>query len=205
MLKDTKTTPKAIRLLIARTVDSIVREYFPTKYPALCHAYAVIGSNVISIALGREYRPVAGLAVIDCGGGCFMNFTEAQVFDREGDGAYHCWIESCPQDGYEKEIVDISFIHNSAFAKSQNIVWRKKPSTYLWGNFADLVIDADPDNLPPSFPEGKMWVREMPEGMEWLNRRVAEHMEHYAAFTALALKKLQNDSVRLSKSIRRGR
>jgi hypothetical protein len=176
---DTMATQDAMRLLIAQSVDSTIRQHFPKNYHSICHAYAVIGSNVASIVLGREYRPVAGLAVIDCGDGCFMNFTDDSAFYNEGDGAYHCWIESCHHDGCGKELIDISFLHKEAFAKSQNIVWRKMPAFYLWGSTADLVIDAELNNLPSIFPEGKIWLRETQNGIEWMSRRVEDLMEHY--------------------------
>ena len=125
-----------------------------------------------------------------------MEFTDNEAFSGVNGGAYHCWIESCPQDEDDRELVDISFKHNSAFAKSHKIVWRKKPSGYLWGTFSDLVIDTEINDLPPIFPEGKVWYRETPEGLEWMNKHVVSHMDQYVKITAFVLNKLKMTSVK---------
>jgi hypothetical protein len=194
MLKNSMATQDAFRLLIARSVDSTIREYFPERYLTLCHDYAIIGSNVVSIALGRQYRPVAGLAKFDCGNGNFINFTDDLAFFKEGGGAFHCWIESSTQDRCDKEIIDFSFMHKEKFAAIHNMAWRKMPSNYLWGLATDLVIDAELNNLPPKFPDGKVWLRETQNGIGWMNQRIAAHVEYYVSATALALKKIKQES-----------
>lgn len=201
MLSGNTTTQDAMRLLIVQAVDAAIRERYPKRYLSLCHDYAIIGSNVASIVLGREYRPVAGLAVIDCGEGCFMRFTDDHAFFKDGGGAYHCWIESCAPGGCDKEIIDISSMHKEAFAKSHNMTWRKTPPGYVWGRARDLVIDAELHNLPPAFPDGKIWLRETRNGIEWLNRRVAAHVEYYVTSTASALKKVKRESAFLSELV----
>jgi hypothetical protein len=183
----------ALKPMIVRSVDFALRSLFPSKYFQLCHAYAIVGSNVASIALDRDYRPVAGLAVIDCGGGSFMRLTDNQAFAGSAGGAYHCWIESCASAPGPRELVDISFMHNSAYAKTHHIAWRKKSSSYQWGRFDELVLEGELDTLPRRFPTGKVWLRETPEGTEWMARQVAEHIEEYLKITVLALKKLRQD------------
>ena len=183
-----------LRPSIVEAVDFAVRSVFPEKYCSLCHAYAIVGSNVASIVLAREYRPVAGLAVIDCGSGDFLDFTETDAFARDIGGAYHCWIESCADDpAHARELVDIAFLHNGAYARAHGLSWRHEEARYLWGAFDDLVIDAELADLPRTFPPGRVWFRETPEGAEWLVRHLRGHMQEYVTLTGLALKILGSE------------
>jgi hypothetical protein len=183
-------TPDTVKTLIVEAVDSAIRQFFPKNYFELCHVYAVVGSNVASILLGHEYRPVAGLAVIDSGAGCFIKLLDNNAFSSGKGGAYHCWIESS-HDGAAKELIDIIFKHNRAYARKHKLVWRKKNSTYLWGSFNSLVVNAELDALPKNFSEGQIWVRETLEGTEWMCRHLESYTNPYVEITALALKKLK--------------
>jgi len=179
----------ALKHLIVQSVDSAIRQLFPKKYFSLCHVYAIVGSNVASIILNRNYRPVAGLSIIDCGAGNFIKLLDNRAFSSDDGGAYHCWIESQPNDAVNnKELIDIPFKHNSAYARYHNLVWKKKDSDYLWGDFDQLVINTGLDALPESFPDGKIWLQETPEGQDWMCRQVSEHLDEYCKITTLSLK-----------------
>jgi len=171
----------------------VIRSLFPEKYLGLCHAYAVVGSNIASIVLGREYRPVAGLAVIDSGVGCFIKLIDNNAFSRIEGGAYHCWIESVGTHAAdaEKELVDITYQHNNDYAKQHRMIWRKQAPSYLWGRFGDLVVETELDALPTAIPEGKIWLRETAAGSDWMSRHVAGHADEYLKLTTIALKELK--------------
>lgn len=200
-LKSTMATQDALHNSIARSVDLTIRENFPNNFHSLCHVYAVVGANIASIVLGHEYRPVAGMAVIDCGGGNFLRFTDDNSLLKECNGAYHCWIESSQHDGCAKEIIDISFTHKHIFAKKCNIKWRKKSPRYLWGKAADILLDSKLNKLPSRFPEGKLWLCETNNGIEWMNRQVATFVGGYVNLTTLALNRLIQESAYLSEAI----
>jgi hypothetical protein len=179
----------ALKHLIVQSVDSAIRQLFPDKYFSLCHVYAIVGSNVASIILNRNYRPVAGLSIIDCGAGSFIKMIDNHAFSSANGGAFHSWIESQPKDaGIKKELIDIPFKHNSAYARYHNLVWKKKDSSYLWGDFDKLVINAGLNDLPENFPEGKIWLQETPEGQDWMYRQVSDHLDEYCKITTLSLK-----------------
>jgi len=181
------------RLLIVQSVDDAIHNLFPKKYFSLCHAYAVVGASVASIILDRRYRPVAGLAVIDCGAGHHLKLLDDKAFSCSKGGAYHCWIESVSQDGADKEIIDIGFKNNRLYAKKHKIPWLKKDSSYLWGKYREVVIDAELKDLPPIFPEGKLWLRETPEGAAWMNQHLDAHINEYAKITAHVLRTIKHD------------
>ena len=172
---------------IVHSVDLAIRQIFPEHYFGLGHAYAVVGSNVASIILEREFRPVAGLAVIDCGAGAMMRLVDNDSFSRPIGGAYHCWIESCPYDDESKELLDIPYKHNETYAKAIGMQWKHASSNYLWGNFKDFVLDGELHELPNIFPSGKLWLKETPEGARWISAHLAEHEKIYTKLTALAL------------------
>src|SRR4051812_45454011 len=100
LLRDTNRSQEklpmavSVKSLIAHCVNQVIRQYYPTQYCSLCHVYAIVGSNLISIVLDRVYRPVAGLAAVDCGGGQLMRMADNEAFSHPAGGAYHCWIES---------------------------------------------------------------------------------------------------------------
>ena len=181
----------AIRDQIVDSVDSVIRSMFPELYFGLCHTYAIVGSNVASLVLGREYRPVAGLTVIDCGSGDMMKLLENEAFSRSAGGSYHCWIESCPNEGEDKELIDIAFKHNAAYANTHGLNWQQKDSNYLWGPYRDLVLDAELEALPTAFPEGKIWLKETPEGSAWIRSHIAKHENAYVELTSRALRQQQ--------------
>ncbi len=173
---------------ISDAVDTAIRTVFPDLYFGLCHAYAVVGSNVASLVLNRDYRPVAGLAVIDCGDGNLMRLTENDAFAGAIGGAYHCWIESAPPNDPDKELVDIIFKHNEAYAKTQGMSWRHKNSDYLWGPYRELVVADEADLLHRDLPAGRLWLQETPEGANWILRHLADHVSVYVELTALAIR-----------------
>lgn len=178
-----------VRKIVYASVDCILRDLFPEKFDSLCHAYAVVGANVASILLKKDYRPVAGMAVIDAGAGNFLKLVDNWAFSGEMGGAYHCWIESCENDPSKRELVDFTFKHNPDYARKNGVVWRKKKSPeYLWGLYRDLVIGGNVEALPRRFPNGKVWFRETLAGSKWLSMHVEKYSEEYVKMTALALK-----------------
>lgn len=174
--------------VIYDSVDCTIRELFPEKYESLCHVYAVVGANLATILLKKEYRPVAGLAVIDAGGGNFIKLVDNWAFYGELGGAYHCWIESCTTLPREKELVDFTFKHNPDYARKNGVTWRKKKSPeYLWGLERDLVIAGSAEALPRRFPNGKVWFRETLAGSKWLSMHVDKYSDVYVKMTSRAL------------------
>ncbi len=185
---------QSIQSLIAQSVNALVRQVYPETYSSLCHVHAVVGANLISIMLGRVYRPVAGLALIDCGAGQFIRLLDNDAFANPAGGAFHCWIESADESFAEKEVVDLTFRHNHEYAQKNGMRWRRQmPPEYLWGPYSRVVIPAELHNMPPSFAQGKVWLRETDEGWDWMTRHVAENMNAYVTLTAEALKLLQRN------------
>lgn len=194
--------PTGLELLkeqIVHSVDLAIRTVFPGRYFGLCHAYAIVGANVASLVLDREYRPKAGLAIIDSGSNCFLRFLDNEAFARfaqneslalsGGPGSYHTWIESCPSSSLDRELIDIPFKHNKIFAESNGLVAGFEATTYLWGIYTDLVVDAELGKMPAVFPPGKsIWLKETAEGSDWIYRHIGVFESPYVKLTALALR-----------------
>ena len=181
---------QSIQSLIAASVNSVLRRHYPDNYCSLCHAHAVVGANLISVVLDRVYRPVAGLALIDCGGG-FIRLTDNTAFANPAGGAFHCWIESADPAMIEREVVDLTFRHNHEYALKNGMLWRREPPPdYLWGPYAKVVVKAELETMPASFAQGQVWLRETDEGWDWMTRHMAENMNAYVALTAEALQEL---------------
>ncbi len=181
---------QAIRPLIAASVNSVLRSLYPDTYCSLCHAHAIVGANLISVVTDRVYRPVAGLAVIDCGGD-FIDLTDNAAFANPGGGAFHCWIESADPAIPETEVVDLTFRHNHEYAARNGKQWRAPhPPDYLWGPRSEIVVQAALDALPPAF-DGKVWLHETDEGWSFMTRHLADNMNAYVVLTARALQELQ--------------
>lgn len=184
--------PLSVRALIAHCVNQVVRQYYPEQYCSLCHVYAIVGSNLISIVLDRVYRPVAGLAAVDCGGGQLMRMMDNSAFNRPAGGAYHCWIESADDLIAEREVVDLTFRHNHSYAEKNGYGWRRElPPDFLWGPHSSIVLRARPDALPDAFPEGMVWLHETDEGWQWMTQQLLAHQNAYVALTAEALRLFQ--------------
>ncbi|MES2153322.1 MAG: hypothetical protein V4508_26370 [Pseudomonadota bacterium] len=182
---------QSIQSLIAASVNGVLRQVYPKHYFSLCHTHAIVGANVISVVLNRVYRPVAGLAVIDCGGR-FIELLDNGAFANPAGGAFHCWIESADHSVGEPDVVDLSFRNNHEYALSNGIPWsRALPAEYLWGPRSTVVVKAELDALPASFAEGQLWLRETDAGWDWMTRHLAENMNAYVALTAQALKEVQ--------------
>ena len=180
--------PKLQQQYIANAVDTTIRQFFPAKYSGLCHIYAIVGCNVLSIALNRNFIPVAGAAIIDAGGGARLEMLDKTAFSMESGGSYHCWIES--DDADETLLVDFIFRHNAAYATTQGIKWRKKRKAYLWGAKKDLHLDLEQAALPAVFPDEKVWFQKCEEGAAFLKHQVAVYMNEHAKITSFALKRL---------------
>lgn len=182
---------QSVQSLIAASVNGVIRRLFPEKYASLCHVHAIVGANVISVVLNRVYRPVAGLAVIDCGGG-FIRLTDNSAFAHPAGGAFHCWIESADPACVEKEVIDLTFRHYHEYARKNGIAWRRAPPPdYLWGAQRKIVVKAALERLPPAFEDGQVWLRETDEGWSWMTRHLAENMNAYVTLTSEALLELQ--------------
>jgi hypothetical protein len=185
----TKSLPtKLQQRFIANAVDTTIRQHFPTKYCGLCYLYAIVGSNVLSIILERSYQPVGGIAIIDAGGGQFLELVDVEGFTRERGGTFHCWIESSGLG--EVELIDFTFRHNSAYARSLGLKWRAKKQTYLWGLKKDLLLTMDQSELPEKFPENKVWYRGCDEGTVFLRQYLINSTPELARLTMFALKSL---------------
>ena len=199
----------SVKSLIAHCVNQVIRQYYPTQYSSLCHVYAIVGSNLISIVLDRVYRPVAGLAAVDCGGGQLMLMADNDAFSNPAGGAYHCWIESADGLIGERDVVDLTFRHNHTYAEKNGFQWQRElPPDYLWGPYSQIVVQAPPDAIPHAFPDGMVWLCETDEGWQWMTRQLAEHQNAFVVLTAEALKLLQAclppDSELLPPSLRTG-
>ena len=181
---------QTIQSLIADSVNGALRAAFPDTYCSLCHAHAIVGANVISIVLNRVYRPVAGLAVIDCGSG-FIELLDDDAFDNPAGGAFHCWIESAEHTLGEPDVVDLTFRHNHEYAARNGTPWtRALPPDYLWGPRGKVVVRGELHTLPDSFDEGQVWLRETDKGWDFITNHLADNMNAYVALTAHALKLL---------------
>lgn len=182
---------QTIQSLIAASVNAVLRTRYPQSYSSLCHTHAIVGANVISVVLNRVFRPVAGMALIDCGSG-FINLTDNAAFANPAGGAFHCWIESSDQTVKETEVVDLTFRHNHEYAEKNGMAWtRAHPPEYLWGPRRQVVVRAELHNMPERFEEGQVWLRETPEGAAFIMRHVADNMNAYVVLTAEALQELQ--------------
>lgn len=183
--------PQSIQSLIAASVNGVLRRLYPEQYCSLCHVHAIVGANLISVVLGKVYRPVAGLALIDCGGK-FIELLDNEAFANPAGGAFHCWIESADPSFLEREVVDLTFRHNHEYAHKNGLTWqRAHPPAYLWGPYSKVVVAAGLENLPAAFAEGQVWLRETNEGWDWITRHMAENLNAYVRLTAEALQDLQ--------------
>jgi len=182
----------SVRALIAHCVNQVIRQYYPEQYCSLCHVYAVIGSNLASIVLGRVYRPVAGLAAVDCGGGQLMRMMDNSAFANPAGGSYHCWIESADDLIAECEVIDLTFRHNHVYAVKNGYGWQRElPPDFLWGPRSSIVVQAPPDAIPLAFPDGTVWLHETDEGWQWMTQQLLAHQNAFVALTAEALKLFQ--------------
>ena len=182
---------QSIQSLIAASVNGVLRAHYPDTYCSLCHAHAIVGANVISVVFNREYRPVAGMALIDCGSG-FIELLDNAAFGNPAGGAFHCWIESSDKSFKETEVVDLTFRHNHEYAVKNGMEWtRAHPPEYLWGPRSKIVVRAELHNMPASFDEGQVWLRETAEGAGFMMRHLSENMNAYVTLTAEALRELQ--------------
>ena len=182
---------QSMQSLIAASVNHVLRRRYPDNYCSLCHVHAIVGANLISVVLDRVYRPVAGLALIDCGGG-FIRLTDNTAFANPAGGAFHCWIESADPAIVEREVVDLTFRHNREYALKNGIEWqREAPPDYLWGPYRKVVVKGEPERLPAAFAQGQIWLHETDEGWDWMTRHMAEHINAYVALSAEALQELK--------------
>ena len=171
-------------------VDTTIRALCPTTFDSLCYIYAIIGSNVMSVALKKNYRPVAGIALIHAGSGKYLEFLDDSTLERGLGGSYHCWIESAEpnQTPKQKELVDFTYGNNPGYAETHGIQWQAKKVDYLWGKAQDINLGGDITALPKKFAEGKVWFQETKNGQDWLAAHLVKHVSDYAKMTFLALR-----------------
>jgi hypothetical protein len=182
---------QTIQSLIAGSVSGVLHARYPESYHSLCHAHAIVGANVISVVFNRVYRPVAGLALIDGGSG-LVRLTDNAAFAHAAGGAFHCWIESTGQSYRQTEVIDFSHRHSHIYARRNGLRWtRPLPPEYLWGARSRVLVHAELETMPASFDEGKVWMRETPEGADFLRHHIADNMNAYVVLTAEALQELQ--------------
>jgi hypothetical protein len=182
----------SIKSHIASSVHGVIKKSFPEDFDSLCQVHAVVGANVAAIVLSREYRPVAGIAMVDCGGGDFIRMLDNDAFSNPIGGAYHCWIESVPQWPIEKEYVDFTFGTNHQYAAKNGLRWLgPMPPKFIWGTFSKLVVDAPLERVPNNFGKDRIWVEETAEGLSWMARHITDNANAYVTLTTQALKLLQ--------------
>ncbi len=183
---------QSIQSLIAASVNGVVRRLYPEKYSSLCHVHAIVGANAISVVLNRVYRPVAGLALIDCGEGEFIELLDNDAFAKPEGGAFHCWIESADPSFLEKEVVDLTFRHNHEYAERNGHAWRRPlPPPYLWGKASEVMVNAPLEKMPTHFAEGQVWLYETDAGWDWMTNHVAQNINAYVTLTSEVLKDIQ--------------
>ncbi|MYM23239.1 hypothetical protein GTP46_11335 [Duganella sp. FT135W] len=178
----------SVKALIAECVNAVVRKHYPGQYYSLCHVYAIVGSNLISIVNGHNFRPVAGLAAVDCGDGQLMLMADNSAFSCKEGGAFHCWIESVDDADSERQIVDLTFRHNHTYAEKNGFAWTlAPPPAFLWGLRSNIVLDATLERLPKNFPEGRVWLSETDAGAAWMTQQLLDHQNAFVVLTAEAL------------------
>ena len=182
--------PKVMERAMLGAVDTTIRALCPTTFDSLCYIYAVIGSNVMSVALKKNYRPVAGIALIYAGNGKYLEFLDDSALERGLGGSYHCWIESAEpnQMPKQKELVDFTYGNNPGYAEAHGIKWQARKVDYLWGKAQDINLGGDIAAVPKKFPEGKVWFQETKNGQDWLTAHLEKHVNDYAKMTFLALR-----------------
>ncbi len=174
---------------IAASVREVIRTYFPADYCSLCHVFAVVGANLATIALEREFRPVAGLAAIDSGANQLIVMADDRAFANQKGGAYHCWIESSDHLPFKKVLIDLTFGHNHMYARKNGLPWAGgTPPRYLWGYFDQLVIAGAIEDLRPDFGKNRIWLCETDAGVSWMARHLEANLSGYVNLTAAALK-----------------
>lgn len=170
-----------------------MRAQYPQDYSSLCHAFAVVGTNLAAIVLGREFRPVAGLAAIDSGGGTCIAMADDLAFASDQGGAYHCWIESADHAPGEKELVDLTFGHNHIYARKNGLAWSgEAPPRFLWGPFDDLVVGGSLGALTGPIGKDRIWLQETDAGVAWMARHLDANIGGYVELTAAALRVFQS-------------
>lgn len=178
--------------ILANAVDETIRKVFPAKYMGLCHMYAVVGSNLLSIVYNRNYIPIAGIALIDTGKGELLKMLDNNAFTREKGGAYHCWIESI--EGTDSEMVDLIYRHNETYAVAHGVKWnRRRSCSYLWGIKSEICLQVEDDVEPTTLPEGKVWFKATADGKAWLTSHLSEFGQQYAKLTLMTLKRVQHE------------
>lgn len=171
-------------------VDITIKALCPTTFDSVCYIYAIVASNVMTVALKKNYRPVAGIALIDAGGGKFLEFLDDSTLESGQGGAYHCWVESADarENPKQKELVDFTFGNNPGYAEAHGIKWTAPKHQYLWGLVRDINLGGNFDKLPKKFPPGKVWFQETKNGQEWMSAHLQKHVNDYAKMTFLALR-----------------
>ncbi len=171
-------------------VDTTIKALCPSTFDSVCYIYAIIASNVMTVALKKNYRPVAGVALIYAGGDRFLEFLDDSTLLTDRGAAYHCWVESdvAGESAKQKELIDFTFGNNPGFAETHGIKWTAPKSDYLWGLAKDINIGGELEKLPKKFPPGKVWFKETVNGRDWLTGHLQKHVNDYAKITFLALR-----------------
>lgn len=180
---------KSTQIRVASAVDTIIRMAFPEQYFSLCHVYAIVGANVISIVSEKEYRPVAGLTVLDCGDDFYLQLTDDAAFGLNIGGAYHCWIESIDTSLPDKDFVDFTSKHHQKYVEAYKYLWKNGDTDdFIWEKFNGLVVETAGPDFPLTVPDGKVWVRETNAGRQWIAAHIEANADAYMQMTTFALK-----------------
>ncbi len=183
--------PEAEKIqVVAKALDCSMRQLFPRKYAGLCHVYAIVGANVLSVCFPVEYRPVAGVAVIPTGSG-FLEMLDDSAFHKRQGGAYHCWMESVGEKS--KELVDLSFGNNAEYANICGVSWTKPRQDYLQGMSRRINLATRYHVPPAQIPDDKVWFKETENGRNWLALQMVKHEQEYARITGLVLRRIRLD------------
>jgi hypothetical protein len=180
---------KYIQERVAAAVREVIRTQYPVDYSSLCHAFAVVGTNVAAVVLERSFRPVAGLAAIDSGANQLIVMADDRAFANEQGGAYHCWIESTDHTPGEKLLLDFTIGHNHIYARKNGFAWAGASAPrFLWGRFDELALTGPLHALQPGFGKHKIWLQETDAGVTWMARHLESNINGYISLTAAALK-----------------
>lgn len=180
------------KILIANALDRVIRQLFPESYQALCHLYAIVGAVVLSHCYGRDFIPVAGIAMIPTGDGLLEMLDEGGFF-RSSGGAYHCWIES--SDPHESILVDFAFKNNEEYAATCGVAWKRESQDFLWGDKFLLNIGEHEMTPPTDIPVDKVWYRRTVSGMNWIDFQLTEKRNEYAKVCSFVLYQIRRDIV----------
>jgi len=117
-----------------------------------CADYAILGSRILNLLTGSNYRTVAGSEILDCGNGQLLLIAADRKSRRKAKhlsqlSMFHCWIEAhyCTEDeGPREEIIDFTVRHSHSTARQFGIPYCPPSSAlpYQWAWRDELQLPA---------------------------------------------------------------